>query len=133
MAKAIVVDFDIFSTQGCPYFESDTSVNGGYGCRNPDCGDIEEDDDGQKMGCCRTSTCPLSCSFDEEAFLDPEVDKDGYTAESFLNANGSITGGGDYAVVSYSEDKSLPEMKALQEYQRYLHRYDSEWLSQHGF
>lgn len=124
MAKAIVVDFDIFSMRGCPYFEPHTSVNDGYGCRHPDCDDFEEDDNGQDMGCCRLSGCPLCSTFDEDALHDLEIDKDGHKAEDFLDAQGDFIDDGDHAVVYYSTDKSAAEMEALGKYQRYLCRYE---------
>lgn len=66
----------------CGYFynaclEKNISTNNGYNCNHPD---QQETDiiDGQKIGKCYCWSCPLGYEPDEEDFINPEIDQNGY-------------------------------------------------------
>jgi hypothetical protein len=59
-----VLTFDEFAGR-CEYFycyNGDTNFNNGYNCSHPDCEEIEEEN-GEKIGCCHSYTCPLAGQF----------------------------------------------------------------------
>jgi hypothetical protein len=78
-----IVSIDEF-TKECPYFyNSGTSVNNGYNCAHPECGDHDTTDaeyvKDAKIGRCHTFTCPLAPEADEEDFTNDEIDKNEWT------------------------------------------------------
>ena len=130
MAKRVLADFDLFA-HTCPYFYNGAPVNNGYGCRYPECGEAEEDDAGQLCGCCHRYTCPICCPFGEEDLDDPELDLDGRGRQEFFDRDGGFADGGELVTVASGDEAGEEERAALLAYNRYLHRYDKEWLEKH--
>ena len=106
-------------------------VNNGYGCRHPECGEDEEDDAGQPCGCCHRYTCPICCPFGEEDLDDPELDLDGRGRQELFDRDGGFADGGELVTVASGDEAGEEERAALLAYNRYLHRYDKEWLEKH--
>lgn len=78
------------------YLEKDISVNNGYNCRHPEQEEYEIED-GEKIGSCYCWSCPLAYEADEEDFLNPEIDNQGYEFEEmeFVVFEESEAGGKD--------------------------------------
>ena len=121
---------DLFA-HTCPYFYNGAPVNNGYGCRHPECGEDEEDDAGQPCGCCHRYTCPICCPFGEEDLDDPELDLDGRGRQELFDRDGGFADGGELVTVASGDEAGEEERAALLAYNRYLHRYDKEWLEKH--
>ena len=130
MAKRVLADFDLFA-HTCPYFYNGAPVNNWYGCRHPECGEDEEDDAGQPCGCCHRYTCPICCPFGEEDLDDPELDLDGRGRQELFDRDGGFADGGELVTVASGDEAGEEERAALLAYNRYLHRYDKEWLEKH--
>lgn len=113
------------------YFYNGAPVNNGYGCRHPECGEDEEDDAGQPCGCCHRYTCPICCPFGEEDLDDPELDLDGRGRQELFDRDGGFADGGELVTVASGDEAGEEERAALLAYNRYLHRYDKEWLEKH--
>lgn len=121
--KAVV--FDEFA-RVCKYFSSATDVNNGYGCLHPMQEEMREDSAGEKHGCCCCWSCPLGVEAEQEDIETPKsgIDWDG------LCDDGEVTEG-EYLLINCSRKASDDEKEALARYERYLHRYDPEWLKAH--
>lgn len=120
--KAIIVDFDTFA-YACPFFTSKTDVNGGYGCTHPECDASETDENGVETGCCMNGACPLCSTLDEDAFNDPDVDRDGVEPGDVHDADGDFDGE-DHGLVFLDEDPASDVSRALDAYRKYLNRYN---------
>lgn len=118
MRKA--ADFDSFA-YACPFFTTQPWVNNGYGCNHPDQEEIREDADGNEGGCCYCWSCPLGIEADHEDLTNPNVDWCG------LCDDGEVTES-EYIMINNGPDATEDEQKAWNCYQRYMHRYDQEWL-----
>lgn len=120
MRKAVL--FNDFSYQ-CPYFSNDTDINNGYGCEHPE-NEKELDED---IARCYCFGCPLGVEAEQEDLTDPviEIDWDG------LCEDGEVCEC-EYLLVDIGEDATDDQGKALYAYERYIHRYDKEWLDAHG-
>ena len=118
--KAVV--FDEFA-RICKFFSSATDANNGYGCLHP----MQEEKEGKDCGCCNCWSCPLGVEAEQEDIDAPDskIDWDG------LCDDGEVTEG-EYLLVNCGEDASDDEKEALARCERYLHRYDPEWLRAHS-
>lgn len=63
-----VVPFDAFASQ-CPYFDSESEVNNGYGCNHE-----KQTEKQHGKGCCYCFSCPLGVSADEESLNEKDID-----------------------------------------------------------
>ena len=99
--------------------------------QHPECREAEEDDAGQSCGCCHRYTCPICCPFGEEDLDDPELDLDGRGRQEFFDRDGGFADGGELVTVASGDEAGEEERAALLAYNRYLHRYDKEWLEKH--
>lgn len=129
MRKAVL--FDCFVYQ-CPYHNSDTELNNGYGCDHPRQED-KEDENGKEQGCCHSYCCPLGIEAEQQDLTDPQ-NKDAVTDEidwDGLCEDGEV-GEGEYLLINSDENAAEDEKNALYEYERYMHRYDKNWLDEHG-
>mgnify|MGYP001024550480 FL=1 len=129
MAKRILVDFDSMS-YACPY--STSSCEYDCGCCHPDADEAELDPkSGNLVGRCWNSGCPVACGFDEEDLDNPDLDWDGTEREDVCGVDGEFIDDGEYATLCCDDTASPDERRLLYHYQRYMHRYDSEWLKTH--
>lgn len=120
MRKAVL--FDTFANQ-CDFFNSDDEETNGYGCKHPN-----QEDDG-----CYCFCCPLGIEAEQQDLTDKnhpdtiqdEIDWDG------LCEDGEVTEG-EYLLVNIGENATDEEKQAVYNYDRYMHRYDKEWLDAHG-
>ena len=111
----MVTVFDEFAYV-CPYFTSETDANNGYGCNHPD-QEETQNRDGKEQGCCYCFSCPLGIEADAEDLDNPDIDWDGLCEEREVME-------GEYLMVNTGEDASLEEKEALENYIRYLNRYN---------
>ena len=120
------VTFDDFS-RVCKFFTAAVDANNGYGCLHPMQEEKREDGKGNKCGCCNCWSCPLGVEAEQEDIETPEsgIDWDG------LCSDGEVYEG-EYLLVNCDENASEDEKEALARYERYLHRYDPEWLKTHN-
>lgn len=120
-----VVDFSTFA-YCCHYFNPEAEVNGGYGCMHPEQENTSQASNGEEQGCCYSCSCPLSYRLDEESLSDSELDLDGRKKESFYDEDGrfSETEAEDLSIVTSGASATEDQKKALDAYNRYLHRYD---------
>lgn len=129
MRKAVL--FDEFSAQ-CQFFNPDTDVNGGYGCDHREQRETVGVN-GKEQGCCYCHTCPLGIEAEQVDLTDPghldavkdDIDWDG------LCEDGIVTEG-EYLLVNTDDNAADEEKEALYHYERYMHRYDKEWLDMHA-
>ena len=129
MKKAVM--FDEFAAC-CPFFNSETEVNNGYGCNHPKQEETEEEN-GKQQGCCFCHKCPLGIEAEQEDLTDPEhedaikdeIDWDGCCDDGYVSE-------GEILLVNIDKDASKEEKDALYHYERYMHRYDKAWLDAHG-
>lgn len=121
------VCFDEFAYQ-CPFFNSDHDFNNGYCCNHPEQEEVAKDDDGNNVGLCYGFSCPLGCIAEQEDKDDPEYSKN-------INWDGNCEDGevgeDEYLLVEEGEDATEDQKKALFAYDRYLHRYNQQWLDEH--
>lgn len=119
------VTFDDFS-RICKYFTSDVDVNNCYGCTHPVQEEKREDNHGKEQGCCNCWNCPLGIEAEQEDIdsSDTKIDWDG------LCSDGEVYEG-EYLLVDCDDDASDDQKEALARYERYIHRYDPEWLKNH--
>lgn len=127
MRQAVL--FDQFA-ETCPFANNDTEVNGGYGCNHPDCENTEYDEENKKkVGCCYCHCCPLGIEAEQEDLTDPEHPD---AIQDELDWDGLCTDGeveeGEILLVVADEDATGDQKQALLDYERYMHRYDPEWL-----
>ena len=113
--KRRAMTFDEFATV-CNYFTSDTDLNNGYGCTHPQ----QEDED----GCCFCWKCPLGIEADQEDLTNPDIDWTDECSEEEV-------GESEYIVVRCDDFASADERMAVYNYDRYMHRYDQQWLKEH--
>lgn len=81
MVKKRIENIDAFANS-CGYFYNayikyGIIVNSGYNCSHPDQKETHTEN-GKKVGCCYSWSCPLACKADEEDFNDPEIDNQGF-------------------------------------------------------
>ena len=129
MRKAVL--FEDFAYQ-CPFFNSDTDVNNGYGCNHPYQMETQEWD-GKEIGCCFCFSCPLGIEAEQEDLTDrnhPDAIKDEIDWDG-LCEDGEVTEG-DYLLVEVGEIATEEQKKAMWNYDLYMHRYDKKWLDEHG-
>jgi hypothetical protein len=78
-----IYDIDVFANT-CGYFynacvEESFNCNNGYNCRHPEQEELEfNKKTGKTVGRCHAFSCPLGAEADEEDFIDPDVDQNGY-------------------------------------------------------
>ena len=126
-----VVLFEDFAYQ-CPFFNSDTDANNGYGCNHPYQMETQEWD-GKEIGCCFCFSCPLGIEAEQEDLTDrnhPDAIKDEIDWDG-LCEDGEVTEG-DYLLVEVGENATEEQKKAMWNYDQYMHRYDKKWLDEHG-
>lgn len=126
--KLRMVSFEEFAYV-CPYFTSQTAVNNGYGCTHPEQEETDPDSEngGIEHGKCYDFSCPLCLTTEEEDFdnnLHPDYDLDGLDKDDYSE--------GDYVLVNTDDDASENEKKAFMNYERYINRYNPEWLKSHS-
>ncbi len=126
--KFMMCHFDEFAYM-CQYFTSETAVNNGYGCTHPEQEETDPDREngGKEHGKCYDFSCPLCLMAEEEDFdpaQHPDYDLDGATMDDYAE--------GEYVLVNVDSDASEDEKKAYASYERFLHRYDFEWLNAHS-
>ncbi len=114
-----VATFDEFAA-ACDYFESNTEVNNGYGCTHPKQEEYQHERD-PNVGCCFCHSCPLGIEADAEDIYNPDVDWDGYEPDPDCME-------GEYLMIDITEDATLEEKRALENYERRLRRWDTDWL-----
>lgn len=112
--------FEDFSCQ-CQYFKGDTDVNNGYGCLHPK----NEKEYGENIAGCYCFKCPLGIEAEQEDADSPDIDWDG------LCDDGEVYDS-EYLLVDIGESQTEDEKLALYKYDRYMHRYDKQWLDAHG-
>lgn len=115
MRKAVM--FDEFANH-CKYFNY-------YECRHPK---QEERDyiDGIEVGQCFSCSCPLGIEAEQEDYdSDSDIDWDG------LCSDGEVPEG-EYLLVVSDETADSDEKEALFAYDTFMHRYDKQWLDEHG-
>jgi hypothetical protein len=118
-----VVIFDEFA-QGCPYFNSETDVNNGYGCDNSYQYETGLDDDGISRGKCYCWSCPLGIEPDEKDFTNPDVDWGGITKNDCTDSiSGKFSTDGNYLMVDI-EDGGIIKKDALKNYEALVNRYN---------
>ena len=83
------------------------------------------------VGRCWNSGCPVACGFDEEDLDNPDLDWDGTEREDVCGVDGEFIDDGEYATLCCDDTASPDERRLLYHYQRYMHRYNSEWLKTH--
>lgn len=128
MRKTVL--FDEFSYQ-CPFFNSDTDVNNGYGCNHPEQIETREEK-GKKQGCCYCHTCPLGIEAEQQDLTDkehPDAVKDEIDWDG-LCEDGEVAEG-EYLLVNIGETATEEEKRAMHLYESHMHRYDKEWLDGH--
>lgn len=76
-------------------------------------------------------TYPICCPFREEGLDDSELDLEGRDLQEFFDECGRFAAGGELVTVVSSDEAGEDERAALLAYNRYLHRYDKEWLEKH--
>ena len=126
MRKAVL--FDEFAYQ-CPFFTGGLERNGGYGCTHPGQEDKEE---GEAAGGCHCHTCPLGIEAEQEDMTEPEhpdAIKDGIDWDGLCGSREVLEG--EYLLVDIGDTATEDEKTALYCYERYMHRYDEEWLDTH--
>lgn len=119
MRRAVL--FDEFAYQ-CPHFDGEDDDSNGYGCKHKD-----NDSEG-----CYCHTCPLGTEAEQEDLTDPEhhdaikdeIDWDGMCEDGEVSE-------GEYLLVDVGETQTEEEKAALFAYDKYMHRYDKEWLDEH--
>lgn len=111
-----IVTFDDFA-YACPYFESETDVNNGYGCNHSEQDEIE---DGQ--GKCYCWSCPLGFEAEADDADDENVDLDGISKEELAEAQGNSK----YLLVNTGDDAKDDEKTALQKYEKWINRYSRD-------
>lgn len=107
----------------CPYFNDDDETNNGYGCNHK-----ENDSEG-----CYCHTCPLGIEAEQEDLTDkehPDAVKDDIDWDGLCECGEVYEG--EYLLVNTDADKSEDAKNALYTYDRYMHRYDKEWLDAHN-
>lgn len=131
MAKRKAVLFDEFSYQ-CPYFYTfgEGDINGGYNCKHPEQREIVGvgKNGKKKCGCCYCFSCPMGIEAEQQDLTDKnspdairgEIDWDG------LCEGGEVTEG-EYLLVDIGEGATEEQKQAMQNYERYMHRYDNEY------
>ena len=113
-----VCDFDTFSSI-CPYFNSTTDVNNGYGCDHPEQEETDMDHEtGKEQGKCYCFSCPFGFELGEEDFSSPNIDFDGLTKEECMSADGTFVAEGDYLVVNADDSEEHAEL--MREYEAYI-------------
>ncbi len=119
------VTFDDFR-YCCPYFNNRTAD--GYGCDHPS-QEAEDVFDGKEEKQCCCWSCPLGVEAEQEDKDNPEysndVDWDGLCEHDEVIE-------GEYLLVEVGDDATDDEKDALFLYERYVHRYDKEWLDAHN-
>lgn len=63
--------------------------------------------------------------------IDPELDLDGRGRQELFDRDGGFADGGELVTVASGDEAGEEERAALLAYNRYLHRYDKEWLEKH--
>lgn len=120
MRKAVL--FDVFSGV-CQY--RNAKVFGGYGCNHPA---QEETDEaaGKETGRCFCFSCPLGTEAEQCDLTDNgDIDWDGLCGDGEVCEN-------EYLIVDVGEMATEEQRTAMYSYELYMHRYDKEWLDNHG-
>lgn len=93
---------------------------------------------GGRGGRCRTALrllpplhLPDLLPLREEGLDDPELDLDGRGRQELFDRDGGFADGGELVTVASGDEAGEEERAALLAYNRYLHRYDKEWLEKH--
>lgn len=120
MRKAVI--FDEFASC-CPFLNSETDVNNGYGCEYEKNDEVES---GEEMARCYCFSCPLGVEAEQEDLEEPttEIDWDGLCEDGDVSES-------EYLLVDIGEDASEDEKQSLNSYEKYMHRYDKKWLDDH--
>lgn len=115
------VVFDEFA-RVCKFLNAETDANNGFGCDHPD--QIEtQNRDGKEQGCCFCFSCPLGVEAEPEDIESDLIDWDGISDETVEE--------GEYLLINCSDNATDNEKDALIRYDRYIHRYDPDWLAAH--
>ena len=120
--------FDTFAAS-CPFFEWDTMINNGYGCRHPM---QENKDKGEDTGMCLCVSCPLGTEAEQEDLTDkyhPDTVKDDIYWND-LCSDGEVYES-EILLVKSDESASDDQKEALLLYEHETHRYDEKWCREH--
>lgn len=120
--KGIIVSFDDFS-RACPWFTTETGVNNCYGCQHPEQVETQPGKDGLEHGCCFNSVCPVGYLVDEEAFNDPDIDRNDFEKGDFIIDGEVIIDDGDHLIINIADDASEDEKRAYTAYLKFINRY----------
>ena len=127
MRKAVL--FDVFSSR-CQFFNIETA--GGNGCDHPE-QMITEKENGKEVGSCHCHTCPLGIEAEQQDLTDredPDAVKDEIEWDGVCEDGEVIEG--ECLLVPVDGTASEEQKQAMYSYERYMHRYDKQWLDAHG-
>lgn len=99
----------------CYYSDFSSDVNNGYGCKHPR---------QEENGCCFCHSCPLGIEADKDDLNNPNVNRDDIDEDDFAEE-------GEYILVPTGEEATELQKQTILAYDRYMHRYDPEWLKIH--
>lgn len=119
MKKAVM--FDEFAMH-CKYFKNS---NYDYECRHPKQEERDYVDD-IEVGQCFSCSCPLGIEAEQEDYdsNSGDIDWDGLCSDGTVPC-------GEYLLVDTDDNADADQKEVLFAYDKFMHRYDKQWLDEH--